>query len=308
MPPGDCQANLDPADVYDVVLNVGDIQPRSVQMDGQDATVTTGGDAAGGFTIALHVRPAPLGYRTPCTPGGCGDDTTHADFSYRGFVTGYADDLSGDPDPVDVVHRSGYWQVTNAQYADGPVYDPDARTFSVQLANVHLPRTGTTPIAGEYEAWLPPAMLSSYFGIDPSTLATTAIAVGGGAAGATASATPFAGGLLLHVGGFHFSSPRLVVRARSAPGAPRRVRARRLTAHAARVAFLAPRLRGGLKLRSYRVSCRHGSGVRVARGTGSPLVVRGLRRGVAYWCTARALNARGAGAPSVRARLRARPA
>jgi subtilisin family serine protease len=74
-----------------------------------------------------------------------------------------------------------------------------------------------------------------------------------------------------------------------------------------RISFTAPASSGASAITGYVASCTGGGVTLSALGAGSPIVVRGLNRGVAYSCTVSAINGAGAGLPSTATSITALP-
>jgi hypothetical protein len=298
--------DVDPTVTWQYVVNTGSIVPRELYGRIRNVTFSTsGGPSSGGYKFTLTFRPTPVSLTdAPCDyDGGCGDDTTAADYDYNGFVTGYVTDLaSSGLSPSEIANRTGYVHVYSAQYAY-EFYDADTNSIEVRMANTHLMADATTPVQGNYQSFLPDAMLVNELNVpDPTTLTTGSFSitrVGSGSAPATV--TRVAGGVEISIPNIHFSNPRYRIHPKpTVPGTPRRVKVSKPSAHSAKVGFKRPLANGGAAITKYQARCQKGSGAwHMASAGGSPVIVKSLPRG-SVACQVRAVNRLGAGPWSAR--------
>jgi hypothetical protein len=302
---GSSVADVDPGHTWVYTMNVGDIEPNEMYGNVRDTEMSFGGNATDGHTVTLSFKPSPIAWLTePGGPsvcsydGGCGDDTTVADYHYDGFVTGYVtDDASSGLGTAEIADRHGYVQSYNAQDAY-TFYDVDTNTLEVRMANPHLQQPGV-PATGFYDTFLPNAYLIDQLEVpDPSSLSGGTISV---VRAGSSSTVPFtltheSGGVRIHISGITFSRPRYRIHPDpTAPGRPRWGSVHRVSAHRARVTFRKPRADGGKPVTSYDARCRRGTGAwHRASDSSSPIVVGGLPRSRVS-CKVRAVNRIGAG-------------
>lgn len=300
--------DVDPTAEWTWVVNTGAIRPREVYGHIRDVDLALGGDATGGYTFTLTLKPVPIAWNwdpdpvtggpLPCSyDGGCGDDTTVAGLVYDGFVTGYVTDDAW----LTVAERelrTGYINAYNAQDAYW-FYDAGTNSMVVRMANVHLKHGPPTPevASGFYETFLPTAMLVHELAIpDPGSLTGGSFSVRSGGAEVPFVLTHEPGGVRIKISGITFSSPQFKIKPNpSRPGMPRLRAVERVRAHAVSVRFRAPVADGGATVTAYQARCRRGTGEwHRARGERSPLTVTGVGR-PPVTCQVRAVNRIGAG-------------
>lgn len=312
----DSVGDVDPTATWEYVVNTGSIRPRELYGNIRNVTFSTSGSpSSGGYEFTLTFKPTPIawvwppdadgdGYADCSYDGGCGDDTTAAGLDYDGFVTGYVTDLSGSGlSPSEIADRTGYVHVYNAQDAY-EIYDPDTNSIEVRMANPHLRMDGVTPATGSYQSFLPDAMLINDMNVpDPTTLTTGSFRITrvGSTAAPLTTITREAGGVRITIDDIHFSTPRYRIRPKvTTPGAPRRVKVTKPSAHSAKVSFKRPLANGGAAITKYQARCQKGSGAWHTGSAGSsPIVVKSLPRGVVS-CQVRAVNRLGGGTWSAR--------
>lgn len=302
---GDILGDVDPLAQWQFVVNTGSIVPRELFGHIQGVTFSTGGNASTGYEFTMTFNPTSIAFtNSSCSyDGGCGDDTTSADYDYAGFVTGYVTDLaSSGLSASEIADRTGYVHVYSAQDAY-EIYDSATNSIEVRMANTHLMADGTTVFHGSYQSFLPDAMLVNDMNVpDPTTLTTGSFSitrVGSGSAPATV--TRVSGGVEISIPSITFSNPRYRIRPKpTAPGVPRRVKVTKPTAHTAKVSFKRPLADGGAAITKYQARCRKGSAAWHQAAAGAPpVVVKSLPRG-SVSCQVRAVNRLGAGPWSVR--------
>lgn len=302
---GVSDGDVPPGDTYELVVNTGSIRPREVFGHIRGVTYSTAGNATSGYTFTLSFRPTPIAWVWPpdtrtCVVGSCGDDTTMADLTYDGFVTGYVTDLASSGLPASEIDlRTGFVHVYNAQDAN-LYYDPDSNALVVQLANPHLKAPGVVA-TGSYQTFIPYAMLTGLMNVPaPSSLTGGSFVVSRSLSGSTTT-VPFtlthtAAGVRINITGITYSSPTYRIRPKKTPpGAPRLRRVERATPTSVRVRFRAPVADGGASVTEYRARCRRLDGAwhRATRSR-SPIVVRNVPRRTVT-CYVRAVNRIGAG-------------
>ena len=232
-----------------------------------------------------------------CAIGSCGDDTWRASLDYDGFVTGYVTNLATSGlGSTEISQSVRMVSAYNAQDAN-VFYDPDSNSLVVQLANPHL--TGTGALAtGSYETFLPTAFLEGTMNVpDASTLSSGTVSVVRTAGGASSTApftlTHVAGGIRITITGITYSSPTY----RLHPGAstPRKVHAKKVSTHKARVSFRKPAHTLGHRINRYQARCHKvGKTWHSAKSTSSPVTVGHLPKGTVS-CQVRAHNKLGWG-------------
>lgn len=301
----DADTDADPAATWRWRVNTGAIHTRELYAQARNVDLEVGGSAASGWTFDLTLQPVPIAWRFydsgfVCDAGSsCGDDTTRADLEYDGFVTGYVTDLveGGFYSAAERERRTELITAYSAQDASY-FYDYDTNAIVVRLANPHLPSTGSTPVTGSFETFIPNDVLLVDMGVpDPSTLTAGRMIVaraGTGAVPFTLTREP--GGIRIRISGIGFSTPRYTIRPRlSRPGRARIAGATRAPSGTVRVAFRRPFADGGARLTGYVAVCRKGEGRwHRATASGSPARVTGVPRGRAT-CKVRAQNRIGLG-------------
>jgi hypothetical protein len=305
---GNWTGDVSPLDTYELVVNTGSIRTRELNGVIRNVTFSRGGSLADGYTFTLSFQPTPISWLyTPdpgaCTVNACGDDTTQADLEYNGFVTGYVTDLAGTglgPDERD--WRTGYWYAYNAQDAAMPYYDPDTNSLVLRFANPHLKADGVTVASGQFQTFIPNALLTNLMDVpSPSSLTGGSFTVTR-SSGSTTAAMPFTlthqpGGVMIDIASITYSRPVVRIRPkRTVPGAPRMRSAYRIADRTAKVSFRAPLANGGSPVTQYSARCRKvgGSAVYRAYKSSSPIVIQNVSTG-RLECRTRAKNALGWG-------------
>ncbi|MBO9522048.1 MAG: fibronectin type III domain-containing protein [Nocardioidaceae bacterium] len=289
-----------------ITVNTGSYVPREVNSRTRNTGFVRGGNATTGYWFQISFNPVPIAWHwadgpTPCNMTACGDDSVPAEFvsdADKGFADGYVTDLGDSPSPRYVGARTGFVMASNAQYQGEPEYDATTNSLVISMANPHLRAPGVQA-TGFFEAFLPNSYLLNQLGVPyPSTLTGGSIVV---QRLGTTTTTPFtlthtSTGIWVRVAGIGFSRPRYRLTTKpSAPGMPRAVVARKITAHSARVRFVRPIANGGRRIDLYQARChRVGKAWHYARRTVSPITVTRLPRGRVL-CQVRAHNAKGYG-------------
>lgn len=316
---GTTDGAVDPADTYSLVVRTGAIVPRELYGNIRNVTFTRGG-TTGAWTFTLTFKPTPVhwvgfddadgGGADPrsCTIAACGDDSWAASLNYDGFVTGYVTDLaSSGLSSSEIAWRTGMVRAYNAQ-DENTFYDPDTNAFVIQLANPHLvgPRSAPgAPATGSYQAFFPDAYLVNVMNVpDPTTVSAGSFSLVRTVGGTTTS-VPFTvsrrpGGVEIDIPSITYSRPTYRIQVKpSVPGVPRSVRARKISAHKAKVRFVKPAANGGRRIDWYQARCHKvGKTWHRAKRTVSPITVANLPKG-RVWCQVRAHNVKGYGRWSV---------
>lgn len=298
---------VDPSVAYRLVVRTGAVNPREMTGIVRNADYAISKSVTGGWRFTLDFQPTAVhhygvGPGGCSVDGGCVSDTTKATFDVSGFASGGIEDLVGSGlTSAEIAQRTGMFHATNAQNSYD-FYDIDTNTLVVRLANPHLKADGTVVDDGTYETFLPNAWLKGTLGIpDPSSLSGGSFVVTK-TVGTTTTTAPFvlvheAGGIRIKIAGITFSKP--TYRIHPGPSQPRRVTARKVSAHKARVSFRKPANNLGYRVNRYQARChRLGKAWHSAKGTASPITVGNLPKRRVY-CQVRAHNKLGWGAWSV---------
>lgn len=297
--------SLTTADVWEVTLNSGDTLIRAADAVARDVAFTRGGSAASGYTQTLRFRTTPVAWASgSCAPppGAC-PDAIVATERYPGWGAVSLSDMRGwntvSGQPLD--DWAGWSHASNAQVRDLPQRrDDGTNTIVLGTTNPHFAAPGVVA-TGFIETVLPYRMLTNVLAHpSPRTIVGGSLVVTrsdtGGVRPATFAVTHLADAIRIVVDPLTYSSPTISIRIKpTRPGAPRLTRVRRAAATRAIVTFRRPLANGGRTITGYVARCTSpGRPTRLARGV-SPLVVSGLRAGATYRCSARAVNALGAG-------------
>jgi hypothetical protein len=217
---------LGAASVVHVALNTGSIDPGIVNSTGAIASVATTYDAVGGNTLDLVLSPRPSSWfanTTPCTVLSCGGAAA-ADVDYADFLLASAGvpPLPGGLTPAQqtefatfLTDMHGAWLGTNAQSFSSPTWDPTTETLGFRLAAPHLTHAGLQN-DGFVTAFVPNAVLSGLWGLDPASVSASSFAVTK-SDGSTDTVSPTVvsdpGGIEIRMplGSFHYSTPAFTV-------------------------------------------------------------------------------------------------
>jgi hypothetical protein len=299
-------------DVWRIHLRLGTWTPRIVFLHGDDLTAKRINNGDGTFDLDITGSPAHLTtFVTSTGDGGCDQsvwpwdcpETADGERYYWGA------DISDngqwtDPDQREAFY--GFDYATNIEATDIPPQVVNDSTTGlpqllVNLANPHFYTDGTTVFDGHVHMRIPNKFLRVVYGIDdPASMTSSGLSADYTGADTSAGTTtisqdPGDDAMLVDATGLRFSAKRLHVRVGNiTPTRPRDVRAKRVAVHRGKIAFDRSHSRGS-KVIGYTAKCvaRTGSDVETARGSDSPVVVRGLTAGVAYDCKIRARSKAG---------------
>ena len=290
---------LDLTDTWKVVLNTGSTYPEETFARGRTVSISRGGAAAGGYTVAFTMQPVRMAITDDACGhmGTCGGPTSVAPHLFTGYLDGWTNDLHYVSDPDDAAAMRGFDLATNADWVSTPLQlDFATHAIVLDVANRHFEPDATTPFVGSAEFRIPFAMLTRLYLVDdPATLTSSAFTVT--AAGGVAPLTVVSvGSSSVHVTmtNIGFSKRHLVIRGDTRPLAPRNLRAAHATPTSALIRF-DPSRRRGSKVRGYQAVCR--SGALTVRGSArrSPIKVTGLVPSRRYTCSVRAKSHAGLG-------------
>jgi hypothetical protein len=313
-------------DVWRIHLRLGSWQPRIVFLHGDGLVAKRIDNGDGTFELDITGSPAHItSFHIPGGDGGCDQsvwpwvcpETADGERYYWGA------DISDNgqwTDPDQRAAFNGFDYATNIEATDIPpqvVEDPSTGMpqLQINLANPHYYTDGSTVFRGFVHMRIPNRFLRNVYGIDdPASMTSsglTADYTGADTSAGTTTISQDAGddAMLVDATGLRFSAKRLHVRVGTiTPTRPRDIRAKRVGVHRGKVAFARSHSRGS-KVTGYTVKCvaRTGKDVETARGSESPVVVRGLAAGVAYDCKVRARSKAGPSRWSVADKMRARP-
>ena len=295
--------DLNTADVYEVVLDLGTANPAETFSRGQDVVIDRDLSDPDHHTVTFRMNGVPVSY----TDSGCNGNGTcpeRPDHVTTGYLEGYADNLGYITDPADEAAMQGWDLVASTDWiSTPPLLNFDTHTFIVDAANSHCALIADpapcTPFVGLVSMTFPFAMLSHLYEVDdPASLTASAFSVSGAGSAATTSVSVDSAGHVVHVDmtGMTFSKRRLKVSGDMRPGGVRNLKAIRVSGSVGKLKFDPAKSRGS-KVRGYKATCKSDSGL-VASGSAhvSPLKVAGLSPGVKYRCTAWAKSRFGDGA------------
>jgi hypothetical protein len=283
--------NLNTADTYEVVLDIGNGDPGETFSRGQNVVIDRDTSVAGHHTVTFTMSPVPVSY----TLSGCngnGTCPTRPDVEATGYLEGSVDNLNYITDPADEAAMQGWDLVASTDWISSPpTLDYDTHTFIIDAANSHCANLGPdpcVPFVGGVSMTFPFAMLSHLYEVDaPATLGSSNFSVTGAGGAASTDVTVDDAGHVVHVdiSGMTFSKHRLKVIGDMRPGAVKNLKAVRPSGSAGKLKF-DPAKAHGSKIRGYKATCKSGTGL-VAHGSAdaSPLKVKGLTPGVKYRCT-----------------------
>jgi hypothetical protein len=333
-------ASLD--DTFVIRIDTGTTVPRLITGKGTGATTDRIDDGDGTHQVEITAQPVTVSGQCDQSawPWTCWEWSTFPDASENGQWDGYLDGTISDFGQwTDVAQRDAtygmdYW--TNVAATDVPpqvVQDPAAPDFSflqVNLANRRFLEDGATLVQGTGRMRIPNSFLQLAYGIpNPTTMtgsSLTGTLSGSGTGSIHVYQNPTGTAMMVDFDAVSFpaattphaksaqaaatSSVRAlkVKRGVIVPTRPAHVRAKRATAHSARVLFdpASPR---GARVTGYQARCVRldGSHPLVARASGSPVVVTGLASGRAYDCRVRATSKARPGPWSPTVRVATRP-
>jgi len=293
--------DLNTADVYEFVLDIGTANPGETFSRGQNVVVSRDTTDPLHHTVTVKMNPVPVSYTdTGCN--GNGTCPTRPDVEATGYWEVYVDNLGYLTDPADAVAMQGWDLVASTDWISSPpTLDYATHTFIIDAANSHcanLAPDPCVPFVGGVSMTFPFAMLSHLYEVDdPSTLTASAFTISGAGSAASTSISVDPSGHVVHVdiSGMTFSKHRLKVVGDMRPGGVRNLKAFRVSSTVGKLKF-DPAKAHGSKVRGYRATCKSASGY-VASGSAdaSPLKVTGLVPGVKYRCTVQAKSHFGLG-------------
>jgi len=294
--------NLNTADTYQVVLDIGNGNPGETFSRGQNVVIDRDTSVPGHHTVTFTMNPVPISY----TDSGCngnGTCPTRPDFVTTGYLEGSVDNLNYITDPADEAAMQGWDLVSSTDWISSPpTLDYDTHTFIIDAANSHCANLGPAPcvpFVGGVSMTFPFAMLSHLYDVDaPGTLGPSAFTVTGAGSAASTDVTVDDAGHVVHVdiSGMTFSKHRLKVIGDMRPGGVRNLKATRVSGTVGKLRF-DPAVAHGSKIRGYKASCKSDSGLAAAgSASASPVKVAGLTPGVKYRCQVWATSRFGAGA------------
>ena len=256
-------------DVVRIKIRVGDwFVPNYTTAYARDFTMDVTQDESGNRTLTIVGKPMHAFWdrdaESPCTLGSCGGDVvaTQEVTSFSGNVQNMS---TWGQEAID--QFGGMYIATNAQtfsptvsFSAGPMVeggDP-VDHWQFQVANPHFQTDGTTPAAGDFEAFVPGNYYAS-IGREPTdTLFAASRLDGSDLSPLTGSTTVMNDGAKLTIADLHYSEPTLMVRnvARPvvAPGAVRQLRSTGSGAANRVVTWSEPASNGYAAINGYRVA------------------------------------------------------
>jgi hypothetical protein len=281
-------ATLAPGDVgvpFSITINVGKHPPRAVEeYAGDETSSNTFDSVTGEWTVTVSGTAVLQGVNADCNAvtWSCPFNDNNTIVAFQGEI----DDFQQWPNPAQWNDFNGLEQWTNVELTETPPeITGNPLTITEQLGNSH--ELNGTVFQGFWDAVLPNAFLVDMGINDPSTLTSAGISASVGTG--TVTVTPGPNSAQISITGITFS-PRTVhiKRGSITPNAPTRLIVRRASATLAYLNFQKARPRGSF-VRSYQGRCLAAHHPTLyGTGTGSPVKVTGLIRGVNYICQVRA--------------------
>jgi hypothetical protein len=281
-------ATLAPGDVgvpFSITVDVGAHPPRVADEYAAGASVTDTFDSvAGTWDVTVSGTAVEQGVNADCDAVAwtCPANETNTIVAFQGEIG----DWQQWPDSAQWNDFDGLDQWTNAELTEiPPQITGNPLTISEEIGNSH--ELNGQVFEGFWYGVLPNALLMDMGINDPATLTSAGITASVGTG--TVTVTPGPTSTKIAITGITFS-PRMVhiKRGSITPNAPAGLSTRRASATVAYLTFRAARPRGSL-VRSYQGRCvapHHLT--RYGTGSGSPVKVTSLIRGVNYNCQVRA--------------------
>jgi hypothetical protein len=315
------------SDTWTIALDLGNRIPRRAFARGDGMTFTRQQQPDGTWHVTIAGHPARMTSSDPhsATDADCRTDTwpwscRAKAFTERVFFSGGFGD-QGQWYPVS--QRASFFGMntfSNIEVVDDPQAKRNQLTdqleLVVYLANPHYLSDGVTLAKGFLHMQLPRGFLKTMFGIDdPATVTTSGVKVTYVAANGTVSTSgtmsiridPKTRDVLIDATGITFSAKAMhVKRGVIVPTRPGHLYGKRTGVHRARLYFTKSRARGA-RLTGYTARCSAYRSVVTVNGAASPILVTGLRAGVAYTCKVRARSTAGPSAWSLSAKVPRRP-
>ena len=294
--PGD-PYSLDPADTWEIVLDLGDYYPAETFSRGRNVSVTRSGNATDGFHVGFDLQPVRMATGACDSSGSCGGEDSVADTLHTGYIDGWVNELAYVEDPDDKAARRGFDLSSNADWVSSPPQlEWETRSLIIDVGNAHFEPDGTTPFVGSAEMRLPFSMLRRlYYVDDPASMTASAFrVVTPGTTSPDVNMVVGATDIDVKITNIPFSKRRIKVAGNVRPTAPKNLRAVRKSAHRAVLKFDPAKSRGS-KVTGYVGICkRPGNAVRET-AKAAPIVLTGLVRGKGYDCKVLAKSKAGLG-------------
>jgi Fibronectin type III domain len=300
-------------DTWVIKIDTGTVVPRVAFTHGDNVTIDRTADGDGSYHVTITASPEQLTgvCNQSSWPWTCPPTATQ---QWDGYLDGQLTDYGSWEDTAQRDAMYGMDFATNvAATSSPPEITGDASTgvdqLLIRLAAPHFLMDGTTVFHGFVHLRIPNAFLRNAYGIDdPATLTTAGLDPELSGSGGTVTVTPESDGdaLLVDATNLTFSARALRLHlGATQPRKPTGLRAKRKTAHKAKLHFHASVPRGS-KVTGYQARCeaRHSSAHVTAKGHRSPIKVTGLQSGVAYVCQVRAKSQAGKGPWSAKAKLK----
>jgi hypothetical protein len=281
-------ASLAPGDAgvpFSITVNVGAHPPRVVNEYAGDMTSSnTFDNVTHTWDVTVSGTAVLQGVNADCNAvtWTCPFNDNNTIVAFQGEI----DDFQQWPNPAQWNDFDGLEQWTNTELTETPPeITGNPLTITEQIGNSH--ELNGTVFEGFWDAVIPNAFLIDMGINDPSTLTSAGISASVGTG--TVTVTPGPNSAQISITGITFS-PRTVhiKRGTITPNAPTRLVVRRASATLAYLNFQKARPRGSF-VRSYQGRCLAANHPTLyGAGTGSPVKVTGLIRGVNYICQVRA--------------------
>jgi hypothetical protein len=271
---------------WSITIRVG-FQPRQTDNYGSGISIDRLNNGDGTYDVTITGNPVTMGVNAECQtsswpwqcPATAGANVT----SFQGDISDF--EQWNDPSQWGDFNGMDIW--TNVEASDvPPEITGDPLTITVDLANSHELAGASSPFQGFYHVSIPNQFLIDMGIDDPSTLdpASISTSIGSG----TVVVTPGTDSTVVDATGITFSPRSLRVKRGTITPTRVVIAHTHRTTHQAHLSFHKAKPRGS-RIKGYQGRCiaKHYATLKKS-GPHSPLVVKGLARGVHYTCEVRA--------------------
>jgi len=253
-------------------------------------------DGDGSHKVTITGQPVLLTYGcNDSYPSVCSETATDQDYEFSGEIQELKTNLE-----FRGFDRSQSVDSVNGIFLETP--SRGAPYLTSDWANSHFQTDGTTVVQGEARFRLPYKMLKDDFGVpDPATMVASSMvgSVNGKPAGFEITQDPDGGGVYVDIDGVTFSKKTIKVkRGKITPTRATLTKTKRTSAIRGKLSFEKATARGA-RVNGYQARCTSGKSVATSVGGKkayrTPLLIGGLKPGVTYRCSVRALSKAGPG-------------